>query len=103
MGKCDCQLRTERVPFIKTRTRARALTHTHHRVGAAAQLAVIYHLMSSQGEFVAGLMPLPLVVNQFHPCGHIFTQATGSNDCYFVGTVGELEENSQAIRHLLHK
>ena len=56
---------------------------------SCCRLAEIYRLVSQQREFAAGLMPLSLVVNQFHTCGHIFTQLTGSNGCYFVVTVGK--------------
>lgn len=34
-------------------------------------------------------MPLSRGVNQFHTYGHISTQVTGSNGCYFVVTIGK--------------
>ena len=96
MGKCDCQLRIwKRVPFIK---------HTHTTQApyfmlyqSCCRLAEIYRLVSQQREFAAGLMPLSLVVNQFHACGHIFTQLTGSNGCYFVVTVGKAGITPKAL------
>ena len=88
MGKCDCQLRIwKRVPFIKHTHTTQAPYFMLYR--SCCRLAEIYRLVSQQREFAAGLMPLSLIVNQFHTCGHIFTQLTGSNGCYFVVTVGK--------------